>query len=233
LFRLAFATAPGQKPLTSLQRVTRRSVLQKVRRQAWPVALALRLLVGVRFQVLFHSPPGVLFTFPSRYSFTIGRQEYLALERGRPRFPRDFTCPVVLKVRPGAQHLFRLQGFHLLWLRFPTDSARDPESPCGVQPATDGLTTPALQRLYASTRPVWALPLSLATTQGISFDFSSSGYLDVSVPPVPLAWLWIHHAIPVHYHRWVAPFGDPRIDACLRLPGAFRRLPRPSSAPGA
>ena len=27
-------------------------------------------------------------------------------------------------------------------------------------------------------------PLSLATTRGISFDFSSSGYLDVSVPPV-------------------------------------------------
>ena len=32
--------------------------------------------------------------------------------------------------------------------------------------------------------PVWALPLSLAATQGISFDFSSSGYLDVSVPRV-------------------------------------------------
>ena len=32
----------------------------------------LELLVGTRFQVLFHSPPGVLFTFPSRYWFTIG-----------------------------------------------------------------------------------------------------------------------------------------------------------------
>ncbi len=28
---------------------------------------ALSVLVGTRFQVLFHSPPGVLFTFPSRY----------------------------------------------------------------------------------------------------------------------------------------------------------------------
>ena len=27
----------------------------------------LPLLVGIGFQVLFHSPPGVLFTFPSRY----------------------------------------------------------------------------------------------------------------------------------------------------------------------
>jgi hypothetical protein len=31
---------------------------------------------------------------------------------------------------------------------------------------------------------VWALPVSLAATQGISFDFSSWGYLDVSVLPV-------------------------------------------------
>src|SRR5690606_13975847 len=30
------------------------------------------------------------------------------------------------------------------------------------------LTTPALQRLWAYTSRVWALPLSLATTQGIS-----------------------------------------------------------------
>ncbi len=32
---------------------------------------------------------------------------------------------------------------------------------------------------------------------------------------------------------WVAPFGYPRINACLPLPGAFRSLPRPSSASGA
>ena len=45
----------------------------------------------------FHPPPGVLFTFPSRYSCTIGRQEYLALEGGPPGFPRDSTGPAVLK----------------------------------------------------------------------------------------------------------------------------------------
>src|SRR5664279_5396669 len=51
--------------------------------------IVLPLLVGTRFQVLFHSPSGVLFTFPSRYSFTIGRQEYLALDGGPPRFPHE------------------------------------------------------------------------------------------------------------------------------------------------
>lgn len=33
---------------------------------------------------LFHSPLGVLFTFPSRYCSSIGRQMCLALDRGRP-----------------------------------------------------------------------------------------------------------------------------------------------------
>ena len=33
-----------------------------------------------------------------------------------------------------------------------------------------------------------------------------------------------------HYSHRVAPFGDPRIVACLRLPEAFRRSLRPSSA---
>ena len=32
----------------------------------------LYVLVSTGFQVLFHSPPGVLFTFPSQYCFTIG-----------------------------------------------------------------------------------------------------------------------------------------------------------------
>ena len=41
----------------------------------------LRRLVGTRFQVLFHSPPGVLFTIPSRYSSAIGHQEVFRLTR--------------------------------------------------------------------------------------------------------------------------------------------------------
>ena len=39
--------------------------------------------------------------------------------------------------------------------------------------------------------PVWALPLSLAATNGIDVSFSSSGYLDVSVHRVPFHTLWI------------------------------------------
>ena len=37
-------------------------------------------------------------------------------------------------------------------------------------------TTPGRQRVHAYTGWVWADPLSLATTRGVSVDFLSSGY---------------------------------------------------------
>ena len=80
---------------------------------------------------------------------------------------------------------------------------------------------------------VWPLPRSLATTYGISVDFFSSPYLDVSVQAVPLIYLLIQYMIHGHYSMWIAPFGYPRIKVSLQLPAAFRSLPRPSSAPSA
>ena len=56
----------------------------------------LRLLVRTQFQDLFHSPSGVLLTFPSRYLYTIDRKIYLALEGGPSGFNQDFTCPDLL-----------------------------------------------------------------------------------------------------------------------------------------
>ena len=47
----------------------------------------LPLFVGIRFQVLFPSPLGVLFTFPSRYSFTIGQLVVLSLGEWSPQIP--------------------------------------------------------------------------------------------------------------------------------------------------
>ena len=80
---------------------------------------------------------------------------------------------------------------------------------------------------------VWALPFSLAATGGITFVFSSSPYLDVSVQVVPPIHLCIQCMVHTHDSMRVAPFGYLRINACLQLPAAFRSLPRPSSAPGA
>ncbi len=50
-------------------------------------------LVGTRFQVLFHSPPGVLFTFPSRYWCTIGHGLVFSLGGWSPQLPTGFLVP--------------------------------------------------------------------------------------------------------------------------------------------
>ena len=81
--------------------------------------LVLSLLVNTGFQVLFHSPPGVLFTFPSRYYALSVTKSDLALGGGPPCFPPDSSCPAVLWYRLGLSH-FRVRGFYTLWLRFPT-----------------------------------------------------------------------------------------------------------------
>ena len=80
---------------------------------------------------------------------------------------------------------------------------------------------------------VWPLPRSLATTGGISVDFSSSPYLDVSVQAVPFIRLCIYRMIYGLDPIVVPQFGYLRIIDYLHLPAAFRSLSRPSSAPSA
>ena len=118
LFRLGFPSAPNFPFLTLPATTTRRTVLQKVRS---PTHTVVPQLVNTGFQVLFHSPPGVLFTFPSQYSALSVTREYLGLEGGPPGFPRGFTCPAVLWIRPHSFR-FRIQGSHLLWPAFPCRS---------------------------------------------------------------------------------------------------------------
>ena len=64
LFKLAFASAPllQQLNLATYNRSPDRSTKSTIS----PFD-GLYVLVGTGFQVLFHSPPGVLFTFPSQY----------------------------------------------------------------------------------------------------------------------------------------------------------------------
>ena len=142
------------------------------------------------------------------------------MEGGPPDFPRDSSCPAVLWILLAA-FLFHIRGSHALRRTFPCTSVRG--KAYTLQSATPDVFLP----------PVWPIPRSLATTSGISVDFSSSPYLDVSVQAVPLIHLWIQCMIPGYETRWIAPFRPPRIKAYLQLPAAFRSLSRLSSAPGA
>ena len=69
---------------------------------------------------------------------------------------------------------------------------------------------------------VWPLPRSLATTGGISFDFFSSPYLDVSVQAVPHVYLFIQYTLRGYCPR-VLPHSEIHgYIACLQLPMAYR-----------
>src|SRR5690606_21068485 len=141
--------------------VSRCPIIQKVRRH--PLK-RLRLFVCIRFQDLFHSPSGVLFAFPSRYWFTIGRSRVFSLGGWSPHLQT---------------------GFHV-----SRPTCRTPSSTCaisctGLSPAMAGLSRPFH---YRTRYIVQAAPILLASTFRISVDFFSSGYLDVSVRPVRLHW---------------------------------------------
>ena len=76
----------------------------------------------------------------------------------------------------------------------------------------------SLQVLLPRPVPVWARPFSLAATCGFSFDFSSCGYLDVSVPRVSPRRDYVFIA------RWKAP-GLPGFP--IRIPPDHRLLTAP------
>ena len=86
----------------------------------------LRLLVGARFQVLFHSPLGVLFTFPSRYWFAIGHRRVFSLGGWSPRLRTGFHVPGPTRDAEPRSDRFRVRGSHPLRPALPCRSATCP-----------------------------------------------------------------------------------------------------------
>ena len=101
-------------------------------------------------------------------------QEYLALADGPARFIQGFTCPALLRI--------------LLSITVFTPTGLSPS----VVPLSKGFgfikhrISQSYNPNIAVTTLVWANSRSLAATNEITFVFSSSGYLDVSVPRVRL-----------------------------------------------
>ncbi len=125
----------------------------------------LRPLVGVRFQELFHSLQGVLFTFPSRYWFTIGLLRVFSLAGWARRIHTG------LLVSRATQESATLRAA----------SCKGAVTLYGAAFQSLPLTAfLAMARSYnpddAETTSVWALPRSLATTGESFFIFFSCGY---------------------------------------------------------
>ena len=179
LFGLAFATAAPHgltSPHIANSQAHSSKGTQSRREQALKTLLR---LVGTRVQVLFHSPPGVLFTFPSRYLSAIGHQRVFRLSRWSCQIHSGFLGPRATWDPSRQSMQFRLRGRYPLCRPFRMAFAyhidfllsdRSPErSKRSLNPGT------ATAGAYHAVS-VWPLPVSLATTPGITVVFSSCGY---------------------------------------------------------
>ena len=90
--------------------------MQKARRSSYEV----RQLVDIRFQVLFHSPPGVLFTFPSRYLFTIGHVRVFSLTTWSWQIQTEFhVFRPTWEINQMRYEIFKYGAITLYGLNFP------------------------------------------------------------------------------------------------------------------
>ena len=162
----------------------------------------------------------MLFTFPSRYSSTIGRGRYLALGSGLPRFPPDSSCPVVLKT--GATPVPGVDDGTLTLSGRPFQNHSSPGTPSWQVRRVSRLslrrlpTPPPHRPAGHSVAGVWAAPVSFATTPGmLSFPRGTEMF---QFPRFPRAGLCVHPAVTAHDRGGVASFGHPRISARWSAP---------------
>ena len=117
------------------------------------------VLVNIRFQVLFHSPPGVLFTFPSQYCFTIGHRVVFRLRGWAPYLLTGFLVSADTLDTANASFNFAYKtitsfGRSSHTVRLSSEVVCRSPNPCGI--ATAGLASSTFARHY-SQNLVWFL----------------------------------------------------------------------------
>jgi hypothetical protein len=184
--------------------------------------------VDQRFQELFHSPPGVLFTFPSRYSCTIGRLSYLALRGGPRRFTPAFPDPALLGITNRSPLRFAYGALTHYGPPFQHGSTTHRISHSATGPVThpSAPTTPNRQRHRALPPARFRLipfrsPL-LRESQSLSSPRGTEMFQFPRYPPLALC---IQTRVTPHHRCRVSPFGHPRINARSATPRGFTQPP--------
>ena len=116
-------------PYTVKLATKRKSLTHYTKGTPSPVS-GLRLFVCMRFQDLFHSPPGVLFAFPSRYWFTIGRSRVFSLGGWSPHLQTGFHVSRPTCRTPSSTIDFSHTGLSPLSPDFPDRSAKSMAISC-------------------------------------------------------------------------------------------------------
>ena len=123
LFRLAFAT---DTPHGLTSRHNTNSQAHSSKGTPSPPRGRLRRIVCDRFQVLFHSPPGVLFTVPSRHWSAIGHQGVFRLDGWSRRIHAEFQGSRATWDVPKEDDVIRVRDCHPLRYGFPAASTSTP-----------------------------------------------------------------------------------------------------------
>ena len=165
--------------------------MQKARR---PPLNSVRPLVDTQFQDLFHSliqgSFHLSFTVLVRYRSLRSIQPYQMVLTDSDRIPR--VPPYSGYCQHYISYMYRtFTSFGWLFQNHSISKYF-----CILQPYNPG---------YAETKPVQAVPFSLATTKGITIVLFSCGYLDVSVP---------HVRLPINWNNLINQVGLPHSGVC-------------------
>lgn len=107
-------------------------------------------------------------------------------------------------------------------------------SPTALWDGQHDPTTPITQRPQAFTLQVWAnSPFVRHYSGNRDFLYFPPGTQMFHFPGFPPRTLCVQVRVTRNDPSWVPPFGNPCVNASLRLNTAYRSLPRPSSAFGA
>src|SRR6201994_472570 len=171
---------------------------------------------------------GVLFTFPSRYLFTIGHQGVFRLRRWSSQIHTEFLGLRATWDTARESHRFRVRGYHPLCRRFPTSSTTHTisYSPPDQQLWLNGPATPTTQRLPTLTRDRFGLfrfrsPL-LTESRLLSLPAGTEMFHFPALPPPALC---VQAGVTSNYARQVSPFGNPRIEVWLPTPRGLSQAP--------
>jgi hypothetical protein len=232
LFRLGFPTATPHG-LTSQHTVTRRLILQKARGHPG----RLPRLVSTRFQALFHdSSPECFSSFPHGTSSLSVTREYLGLASGLAGFTRNSTGSVLLGKTLRSRRGFAYGTVTRYGQAFqPVPLPQRFITPC--RPGRNGQVLP---------QPPVRNACRLSHAQGLASSAFAHHYSRNRCCFLFLRVLRCftsprYHQPPYAFRRRRHPMtgaGFPHSEILgsqtgCRLPEAYRRLQRPSSAPGA
>ena len=189
---------------------------------------SLRRIVGTWFQVLFHSPPGVLFTFPSRYLSAIGHQGVFRLNGWSRQIHTEFQGFRVTWGDASESLTYVYGGITLYAGTFQSASTSSMISYSVLvrQNQPNGPTTLKQQRLPAITLLEFGLFRFRSPLLSESLLFSLPvGTEMFHFPTFPPTALCVQAEVTGHDSSWVSPLGNPRINAWLPTSRGLSQAP--------